>query len=214
MPKINFTLQGLDAQWPSRRWLDLLDGPAVGPPTGVWLGNASESASLYIGTYPRTRFDPRMVDEGDDPLNEIALSVTFQQINRILFQLRLRRDGRAGLVRALKRYAEERAHEYRVWRLAEWQATSAQDQTSRHLRAHVTTLAGWESGFATTECSYIAAHAYGMTLDNLRITPVLDSSAYGFNAESVQMRSDIMSSVPGAEASAHLPQDLAHLLGV
>jgi hypothetical protein len=212
MPQIDFTLQGLDAQWPSRRWLDFLDGPASGPPTGAWLGNADESASVYIGTYPRARFDNRMVDRGDDPLREVALSVTFQQINRILFQLRSRKSRRAGLIEALKQYAEDRAYEYPAWRTVQWQVTGTKDQAGGQLQAYRTTLAGWESGFAAMAGSYVAAQAYGMTLDNLRIKPVLDSSAYGFSLDNAQMPPTLMTSVPGTDALAHLPQDLARLL--
>src|SRR6202050_168676 len=125
MPKIEFTPQGLDAQWPARRWLDFLDGPATGPPTGVWLGYADESASLYVETYPQPRFEAAMVRRGDDPFREVALTATFQQINRILFQFRHRKTRRDDFVQHLKQYAEERAHEYPAWHRAQWQRASA-----------------------------------------------------------------------------------------
>jgi hypothetical protein len=212
MPQIDFPIQGLDAQWPSKRWLDFLDGPAAGPPVGVWLGNADESASLYVGTYPRSRFDTQMVYRGDDPLREVAYSVTFKQINRILFQLGLRKDWRTGLLGALKQYADDQADEYPGWRTAQWDVTNSSTQAREQVEARVTALAGWESGFATMDGCYVTAQAYGMTLDNLRVKPVLDSSLYGFSMANAQMPLTVMTSVPGTEAPVQLPQDLAQMI--
>jgi hypothetical protein len=212
MSQIDFTLQGLNAEWPSQRWLDFLDGPSAGPPVGVWLGNSGETASLYLATYPQARFDEYAVRPGDDPLKEMAHAVTFMQINRILFQLRLREDWCASLLGPLKQYAESRAEGYLAWRTVRWQATSSEDQVGEELQVASTTLAGWESGFGVTSHSYVAAHAYGMTLDNLRIAPVPDSSVYGFTLENAQMRRTAMTFIPGTDAPAELSQDLADLL--
>ena len=69
---VDFTPWGLEATWPSRRWLELVDGRRDGPPKGVWLGHASESAMVLVCTYPRPRFDAEMPGTGADLVRELA----------------------------------------------------------------------------------------------------------------------------------------------
>jgi hypothetical protein len=85
---IDFTPMGLDADWPARRWLELINGRHDKPARGVRLGHANDSAMVLTCTYPRARFDDEVSATGSDPVREIAHETTYSQINLVLHQIR------------------------------------------------------------------------------------------------------------------------------
>jgi hypothetical protein len=46
------------------------------------------------------------------------------------------------------------------------------------MEVRTTSLAGWQSGFAATGDSYVVAHGYGMTLDGITLSAVVDPPRY------------------------------------
>ena len=117
---VDFTPWGLEATWPSRRWLELVDGRRDGPPKGVWLGHASESAMVLVCTYPRARFDAEMPGTGADHVRELAFEATFALINFALHQVKVPGRRPEGLVGSLVSYASLQADRYQDWGTAHW----------------------------------------------------------------------------------------------
>jgi len=117
---IDFVPWGLEATWPSRRWLEPVDGRRDGPPRGVRLGHASDSALLLVCTYPRARFDAEMPGTGADLVRELAFEATFALINFALHQIKVPGGRPAGLVGSLVSYASQQADRYLDWDTTHW----------------------------------------------------------------------------------------------
>ena len=117
---IDFVPWGLEATWPSRRWLEPVDGRRDGPPRGVRLGHASDSALLLVCTYPRARFDAEMPGTGADLVRELAFEATFALINFALHQIKVPGGRPAGLVGSLVSYASQQADRYLDWDTTYW----------------------------------------------------------------------------------------------
>lgn len=117
---IDFVPWGLDATWPSRRWLELVDGRHDGPPRGVRLGHASDSALVLVCTYPRARFEAEMPGTGADLVRELAFESTFALINFALHQIKVPGARPDGLVGSLVSYANQQADRYPDWGTAYW----------------------------------------------------------------------------------------------
>src|ERR1700689_677296 len=109
---IDFVPWGLDATWPSQRWLELVDGRRDSPPRGARLGHASESAMVLVCTYPRSRFDAFFPGTGADLVRELAFESTFALINFALHQIKGAGQRPDGLVGSLVSYANQQADQY------------------------------------------------------------------------------------------------------
>lgn len=183
MAELDFTPLGLDAQWPSRLWLDFLEGPTAGPFLGADLGHANDTAALYVCTYPRARFDAAFAGrtDADDPLREIAFTVTHQLINRVLAGSHDTGDGRSALMSSLVEYAKDQAAAYETWESARWRLDGLE------IPARLIELSGWQSGFAVLDKEYVAVHCLGTDLRDITLSPVLDPAAYDFTFEDVTL---------------------------
>ena len=211
MPAIDFIPMGIDAQWPSRRWLDFLEGPAAGPFWGIVLGYSSESVALYVGTHPRSRFDNEMARPGDDPVREIAFSAAHQMINRVLAGVDITGGKRSRLVTLLTQYSVKRAEEHQAWKTIRWSLPLASLATGE-VRAKVTSLAGWNASFSLVGDRYITAVSYGIPLDDLAFTQVSDPVLYGFTLEDAELPVTIPADVPGTSAGERLHPELEAML--
>src|ERR1700753_2094770 len=112
---IDFVPFGLDADWPSRRWMEPVSGRRDQRLRGVRLGHASSSAMVLVCTYPRDRFDGEVLATAADPVREIAFETTYAQINLALHQIRSPGARPEGLIGSLVRYAGQQADRYREW---------------------------------------------------------------------------------------------------
>jgi hypothetical protein len=117
---IDFVPWGLEATWPSRRWLEPLDGRRDGPPRGVRLGHASDSALVLVCTYPRARVDAEMPGTGADLVRELAFEATFALINFALHQIKVPGRRPEGFVGSLVSYANQQADRYLDWGTTHW----------------------------------------------------------------------------------------------
>jgi len=198
MAELDFIPWGLDVQWPSRLWLDFLEGPAAGPFWGVDLGHANDAAALYVCTYPRARFDAAMAGRAgvDDQLREIAFTVTHQLINRVLAGSRVTGDEHAALRSRLRQHAKEQAAAYETWESARWQI-AAGESTSREIPARLIELSGWQSGFAVLDEEYVAVHCLGADPRDITLSQVLDPAAYDFTFDDVKHPSTPPARIPG-----------------
>jgi len=129
-------------------------------------------------------------------------------VNRVLTQVGVAGPQRDSLRRLAVHYAENRATAYQSWQTAEWHVTPVESDGG-DIQARITSLAGWQSGFAATADSYIAAHGYGTTLDDISLRPVLDPAVYGFAFDDAVLPRNVPPSVPGNEVSEILHNDLA-----
>jgi hypothetical protein len=171
---IDFTPMGLDADWPARRWLELINGRHDKPARGVRLGHANDSAMVLTCTYPRARFDDEVSATGSDPVREIAHETTYSQINLVLHQIRTPGSRPDGLIGSLLRYAGQQASRYREWPSAQW-GTEA---------ASTTSLACWHSGFSLAyPDAYVIVHACGVDIDQVQLAPVADLSPYDLSLD-------------------------------
>jgi len=166
---IDFVAFGLDADWPSRRWLEPIYGRRDQPPSGLRLGHTSASAMVLTCTYPRARFDEQVITAEPDPVREIAFETTYAQINLALHQIRSPGERPDGLIGSLVRYAGQQADRHRDWPAVHWGAETAS----------LTRLASWQSGFSLDyPGAYVIVHACGADLDGLHLKPVDDLSGY------------------------------------
>jgi len=166
---IGFIPWGLDADWPSRRWLELIQGREAEAVRGVRLGHASTSAMVLTCSYPRTGFGEELTATGLDPSREIAFETTYAQVNLALHQIRTPGARPDGLIGSLVRYAGEQADRYQEWPSARWGAKAAS----------TTRLASWQSGFSLAYPNvYVIVHACGIGIDELQLTPASDLSGY------------------------------------
>jgi hypothetical protein len=166
---IDFSPLGLDADWPSRRWLELIHGRRGESVQGVRLGHASTSAMVLACTYPRSSFGDPAAATVLDPIREIAFETAYTQVNLALHQIRAPGARPDGLIGSLVRYAGQQADRYREWPETHWGADVAS----------VTRLASWQSGFSLAyQDVYVIVHACGIEIAQLRLAAVSDLSAY------------------------------------
>ena len=166
---IDFVPFGLDAGWPSRRWMEIIRGRRDEAVKGVRLGHASASAMVLVCTYPRARFDSEVSVSESDPIRELAYETTFAQINLALHQIRTPGARPDGLIGSLVRYAGQQADRYRDWPGTHWGVEPAA----------TTRLASWQSGFCLAyPDAYVVVHACDSGLDQVRLRPADDLSGY------------------------------------
>lgn len=172
---IDFAPWGLDADWPSRRWIEPVYGRRDGLVRGVRLGHASDTAMVLSCTYPRTRFDDEVDPANSDPVREIAFETTYTQINLALHQIRTPGSRPDGLIGSLVRYASQQADRHRDWPSTSWGVEAA----------CTTRLASWQSGFSLGYPEvYVIVHACGIDIDGLRLKSVgPDMPGYGVSED-------------------------------
>jgi len=175
MSAIDFAPWGLDADWPSRRWVEPSYGRRDGLVRGVRLGHASATAMVLSCTYPRTRVDDEADPASSDPVREIAFEATYTQINLALHQIRTPGSRPDGLIGSLVRYASQQADLYRDWPSTYWGAETAS----------TTSLASWQSGFSLDYPEvYVIVHACGIGIDRIRLKSVgADMPGYGLSED-------------------------------
>jgi hypothetical protein len=174
MSAIDFVPWGLDADWPSRRWIEAVSG-RDGMIRGIRLGHASGSAMVLSCTYPRARFDDEVDPACSDPVREIAFETTYTQVNLALHQIRTPGTRPDGLIGSLLRYASQQADRYRDWATVSWGAETAS----------TTSLASWQSGFSLDYPDvYVIVHACGVDIEELRLTSAgPQMAAYGLDLD-------------------------------
>lgn len=166
---IDFTVWGLDADWPALRWTEPISGRRGQPVRGLRLGHADDSAMVLTCTYPRARFDAEARASGFDPVREIAFETTYTQVNLALHQVREPAERPDGLVGSLVSHAHQEADRYRDWPVTHW----------GEQEARTTRLASWHSGFTTTvPAAYVIVHACGADVDEVRLTAIRDLYGY------------------------------------
>ena len=200
---VDFTPWGLKAPWPSRRWLELLEGRRDAPPRGTRLGHASDSAMVLVCTFPRARFDAEVSGAGADPVRELAFETTFAQINFALHQVRGPEARPDGLIGSLVSYANQHADRYLDWGTTHWGVESAR----------ATALAGWQSGFSLAyPDAYVVVHACGIGIEQLRLFPVSDLGRYELSTDPLAPGAMRWELWPGRQELGY--NDLARLLVV
>jgi hypothetical protein len=179
MTAIDFVPWGLDADWPSRRWLEPIFGRRDELARGVRLGHANDSAMVLSCTFPRARFDDEVDAAGSDPVREIAFETTYTQINLALHQIRTPGARPDGLIGTLVRYASQQADRYREWPSTHWGVEEAS----------TTKLASWQSGFSLAYPEvYVIVHACGIGIDRLRLMPVgADMPGYDLSQDPLEI---------------------------
>jgi hypothetical protein len=166
---IDFIPWGLEADWPTRRWLEIIDHRRRSPAKGIRLGHANDHAMILTCTFPRGRFEADVSTIGSDPIRELAFETTFAQVNLALHQIRVPGARPDGLIGSLVSYANQQADRYLDWSKTHWGVDPAR----------TTSLAGWQSGFSLAYPDvYVVVHACGISIDRLRLMPVQDLSGY------------------------------------
>jgi len=159
----DFVPWGLVATWPARRWAEPIRGRRDGPPRGIRLGHASDSAMLLVCSFPRDQFDSEIA--GADPAREVAYETSFALVNLALHQVRTPGARPDGLVAALVQFASDKADRHPEWATAQWDSHEAR----------VVSMAGWQSGFSLGYPDvYVVVHAFGVGIDGLALAPAPD----------------------------------------
>jgi hypothetical protein len=165
----DFTPWGLDADWPGQRWLEPLHGREDEPPMGLRLGHASASAMVLICTFPSASFDRQVCASGPATIREVAYETTYALVNLALHQIRTPGARPGGLVGSLLSHAVQQANRYLDWPAIHWGDASAR----------MTELASWQAGFSLDfPDAYVIAHACGVPLQSVKLSPVDDLSGY------------------------------------
>lgn len=189
---IDFVPMGLEAAWPTRRWVEPIRGYAEDRPRGIRLGHASDSAMVLTCTFPRARFDAELGSAASGPVREVAFETTFALINLALHQIRVPGARPEGLVGSLMQFANQQANRHRDWATTQW---GDQD-------AAIIGMAGWQSGFSLAYPDvYVIAHACGVGIDSLQLQPVHDLSGYELTTDPLEvgaMRWELWRSEPPA----------------
>ena|SRR5215469_13678264 len=174
MSAIDFVPWGLDADWPSRRWIEPVWG-RDGSVRSMRLGHASDAAMVLVCTYPRDRFDDEVDPACSDPVREIAFETTYAQVNLALHQIRTPGSRPDGLIGSLVRYAGQQADRCRDWPVVTLGAETAS----------TTGLASWQSGFSLDYPDvYVIVHACGVGVEGIRLHPVAaDMPGYGLDLD-------------------------------
>jgi hypothetical protein len=171
---IDFTVWGLDDDWPALRWIEPIYGRRGQPVRGVRLGHANDSAMVLTCTYRRARFDNEARACGFDPIREIAFETTYAQVNLALHQVREPSARPDGLVGSLVSHASQEADRYHDWPAMRW---------GEH-EVSTTGLAGWQSGFTAADpAAYVIVHACGTALADVRLTVIDDLSGYDLSQD-------------------------------
>jgi len=171
---IDFIPWGLDADWPSLRWLEPIHGRRGEAVRGIRLGHASTSAMVLTCTYPRSRFGEAADTTQLGPLREIAFETTYAQINLVLHQIKTPGERPDGLIGSLVKYASQQADRHGEWPTVHWGSESAA----------TTNLASWQSGFSLDYPDmYVVVHACGTDISELRLKQVDDLSGYTFGPD-------------------------------
>jgi hypothetical protein len=175
---IDFVPWGLDADWPSRRWIEPIPGRIADQSKGVRLGHASNSAMVLTSSLPRDRYDAELSSTGADPVREIAFDTTFAQINLALHQISAPGARPVGLIESLVRHASQQANRYRDWPQTQWGLESARTAG----------FASWQSGFSLAYPGvYVIVHACGIAIDEIRLQRVADLSEYDHGRDPLEM---------------------------
>lgn len=184
---LDFMAWGLDADWPSLRWIEPISGRRGQPVRGVRLGHADDSAMVLTCTYSRALFDTEASAWGFDPLREIAFETTYTQVNLALHQMREPAERPDGLVGSLVSHASQEADRYRDWPATQW---GEQD-------ASTTNLASWHSGFTAADpAAYVIVHACGVPIDGVRLKAIRDLSGYEPSRNTAPMHWELWPSRP------------------
>jgi hypothetical protein len=172
---IDFVPWGLDADWPSRRWIEPVYGGRDGVLRAIRLGHASDSAMVLSCTYPRAGFDGELDGASCDPVREIAFETTYAQVNLALHQITTPGTRPDGLISSLVRYASQQADRYCDWPKVHWGVEAAS----------TTRLASWQSGFSLDYPDvYVIVHACGVGIDQLRLKSAgTDLPGYGLSED-------------------------------
>jgi hypothetical protein len=174
---LDFIPWGLDAGWPSLRWLEPVHGRRGEAVRGVWLGHASPLAMVLTCTYPRSRFGEAVAAVGLDRAREVAFETTYAQVNLALHQIRSPGGRPDGLIGSLVRYASQQADRYSDWPSVRWGSEDAS----------TTRLASWESGFSRDYPDvYVIVHTCGIGIDQVRLKPVSEMSDYSLGTDSLE----------------------------
>ena len=175
---IDFVPWGLDADWPSRRWIEPIPGRSADRSKGVRLGHASNSAMVLTCTLPRDRYDAEVGSTGTDPVHEIAFDTTYAQINLALHQIRAPGARPDGLIESLVRYASQQANRYRDWPQTQWGVEAA----------CTAGLASWQSGFSLAYPGvYVIVHACGIAIEEIRLRQIEDLSDYDHGRDPLEI---------------------------
>src|SRR6266481_8325679 len=121
----DFVHWGLDADWPSQRWLEPVSGRRDDLKRSVRLCHSSATAMVLTCTYPRLWFDDQVDPAAFDPVREIAFETTFTQVNLVLHQISTPGARPEGLIGSLVRYASQQADQYRAWPSVHWDVEAA-----------------------------------------------------------------------------------------
>ena len=174
---IDFTAWGLDADWPSLRWIEPIRGCGGQPFRGVRLGHASDSAMVLTCTYPRPAFDDEASAAGFDPVREIAFETTYTQVHLALHQIRTPTERPYGLVGTLHSHASQQADRHTGWPATRWG-----EQEASTIR-----LASWQSGFSLGyPAAYVIVHACGVAIADVRLKPVDGLSGYDLSNDAAE----------------------------
>jgi hypothetical protein len=133
---------------------------------------------VLVCTYPRDRFDDELTSSGADPVREFAYETTFTLINLALHQIRVPGARPDGLVASLLQFADQQADRHREWATTHWSLEAAS----------IIGLAGWQSGFSLAYPEvYVAVHACGAGIDQLRLVPAHDLSGYEASSDPLRL---------------------------
>jgi hypothetical protein len=175
---IDFVPWGLDADWPSRRWIEPIPGRSADRSKGVRLGHASNSAMVLTCTLPRDRYDAELSSTGTDPVREVAFDTTYAQVNLALHQIRAPGARPDGLIESLVRYASQQANRYRDWPQTQWGVEPA----------CTAGLASWQSGFSLAYPGvYVIVHACGIAIDEIRLQQIGDLADYDHGRDQLEI---------------------------
>lgn len=172
---VDFPVYGLD-RFDGTRWIDFFEGLPGESPRALWLGHRKQAAAdgIRVGTLPRHRYAEAMCPGGNDPLAAVAFSGAFGLVNLTLPNGSASRPD--GLISALVHHAEQQAACYERWPAVQWDV----DGTS--VQANIWYFAGAWSGFTPVHNDvHLVAIGIGIKPDDLSLTRVADSAAYGID---------------------------------
>lgn len=177
-PVIDFVPWGIDASWPSRCWVEPINGRRGQPSKGARLGHSNAKAMVLVCSYPRLRFDQEVARSGADPVRELAYETTFALVNLALHQIRVPGARPDGLVGSLVQFAGQQANRHRDWATTRWGEEIAS----------ITGMAGWQSGFSLGYPDvYVVVHACGVDIGELQLKPVPDITGYDLTSDPLEI---------------------------
>jgi hypothetical protein len=198
-PPVDFPVYGLDASWPSVRWLELF-GEALGDPVDwVCLGHQNpDGASLvYVETFSRERTDVLVARSLESAMQHVASYAAALLANVTLPVDSLPRPD--GFYRALIGLTEERSGKYVEWPEVRWQVDGLA-ATARVWRF----AEGWLAVSDAAPAVYLAAVGLGTEPGGLRLAMLQDGDAYHFDMGQ-PMHARVMVASHAARADGDLP---------